>query len=165
MWDAFKVKVSGLSTSPSIHSSAVQEKSQTTSSSTPALGFLSILQLQSHPSSSTSILTWKMQLDKEIHVRLRRTKSMVKAHHHTPGISVIPLSKSSPGEPWVPCHCALCASVPTFQPRMCCKRSCLLSSQAHHPGTSAGVPRCGLGQGCVGVAMVMSNSLERLSWL
>lgn len=45
---------------------------------------------------------------------------MVKAHHHTPGISVIPLTKSSPGE-----SCALCAFVPTFQPRMCCKRSCL----------------------------------------
>lgn len=87
MWDAFKVKESRLSTSPSIHSLAVQGKSRTSLSPGGALlpsASIPSLQLNQH-------FPWKRQLGKEIHVRLRRTKSMVKARYHAPGISAIPI--------------------------------------------------------------------------
>lgn len=86
--DAFRVRESRLPTSPSIHL-AVQGKSRTSSPSTPAWRVLCILQLQSHPSSSTRIFLGKSNCVKKS--RLRRTKSMVKACFHIPGLSAIPL--------------------------------------------------------------------------
>lgn len=89
------------------------------------------------------------QLDKEIHVWLRRTKSVVKARYHTPGISAIPIEQKLsrialgpvPGLSEPPRdragprtrHRALCALLPKFQPQMCCRRSCLLLKPRSSP--------------------------------